>query len=79
MEELFEKIGAGVEWRAEMLKKTAIASYEGKTNKDGTVNAKGVIGSVAEMNKMAGTYAPDKQEVNVSRVEGYVNQFESEF
>ena len=79
MEEVFEKIGAGIDWRADMLKKTAEASYEGRASKDGRVNANGVVSSISEMNKMAGAYAPEKKDINVSKVDELVNQFESEF
>lgn len=85
MKEVFEKIGAGVEWRAELLKKTAQASFEGKASKDGIINTHGVLGSVAEMNKMDGTYAPDKHAVLVEddngegKVSNLMKKYEREY
>lgn len=66
MQEAIEKVGVGKDWRLEMLKKTAEAAFNGQTNKDGVVDAQGVKSMVAEINKMAGDYAPVTSNVNVS-------------
>lgn len=60
MKEVLEKAGAGIEWRVDMLKKTAELSMSGAAHKDGVVHPTGVVNSIAELNKMEGAYAPDK-------------------
>lgn len=66
MQEAIEKAGVGLDWRLEMLKKTAELCLVGKADKDGCVDAKGIIGVVSEMNKMHGSYAPTTSNLNVT-------------
>lgn len=66
MKEALEKAGVGLEWRLNVLKQTAEASLNGSTSKDGLVNPDGAIKSVAELNKMEGTYAPVQSESKVT-------------
>lgn len=78
MKEAMEKCGASIEWRAEMLKKTAEACLEGKADKDGCVDAKGIIGSIGELNKMDGSYAPvhNKVDLKTSNIEDVIETVE---
>jgi phage terminase small subunit len=66
MKEAIAKAQVGLDWRLEILKKTADACLDGKADKDGCVDAKGVIGVVSEINKMNGDYASVTSNVNVS-------------
>jgi phage terminase small subunit len=65
MKEVIEKAGAGIDWRIEMLKKTAEGSFNGAASKDGLINAAGVVSSISELNKMDGSYAPSKSDVKI--------------
>ena len=84
MKEVLEKAGAGIEWRVDMLKKTAEASFNGEAHKEGVVNPAGVINAVAELNKMEGTYAAEKHAVLVEedktgKVTDLLKEYEKEF
>lgn len=84
MKEVFEKLGAGLDWRVEMLKKVGEACINGAADKDGVVNAKGAVLAIAEMNKMDGIYPAEKHAVLVeeskdNKVSDLVNKYEKEF
>lgn len=66
MKEAVEKVGVGVEWRLEMLKKIMGACMDGSASKDGVVTPEAAIKSIAEMNKMDGSYAPTQTEAKVT-------------
>lgn len=66
MKEAIEKANVGLAWRLDLLKKTGEACYNGRADKDGCVDAKGVIGVVSEINKMSGDYAATTSNLNVS-------------
>jgi len=69
MKEAIEKAGAGVDWRIEMLKKTADACFNGDADREGKLHPSGVIGAISELNKMEGSYAANKQEVEITNTE----------
>jgi phage terminase small subunit len=66
MKEVIDKVGVGVEWRLELLKKTAEASFDGRASKEGIVNTDGVVKTLAEINKMDGSYAATQTESKIS-------------
>ncbi|HWI48157.1 MAG TPA: terminase small subunit [Rummeliibacillus sp.] len=66
MEEAVEKIGVGRDWRLEMLKKGIELNFQGKADKDGCIDLKGLKGLINEMNKMTGDHAPVTSNLNVS-------------
>lgn len=55
-EEKINELGITTEWKMRMLKECVLRSMPG----DKDVNSSGVIGAIAEMNKMVGDYAPAK-------------------
>ncbi len=65
MEEAVEKIGVTRDWRLEMLKKGVELNFQGKADKDGCVDLKGLKGLISEMNKMAGDHAVTTSNINV--------------
>lgn len=69
MKELIEKAGAGIDWRIQMLKKTADACFNGEADREGKVHPSGIIGAISELNKMEGAYAANKQEVEITSTE----------
>jgi hypothetical protein len=62
MRESAERLGAGRDWRLSMLQKVAEASLSGAASKDAVVHPTGVIGAIAELNKMCGDYEITKQD-----------------
>lgn len=65
MKDAIEKAGAGIDWRIDMLKKTAEGSFNGAASKDGVLNPSGVVNSISELNKMDGSYSPAKSDVKL--------------
>lgn len=65
MQEAIDKIGVTKDWRLEMLKKGIELNFQGKADKDGCVDLKGLQGLINEMNKMAGDHAPTTSNLNV--------------
>lgn len=65
MQEAVDKIGVGKDWRLEMLKKGIELNFQGKADKDGCVDLKGLKGLINEMNKMTGDHAPTTSNLNV--------------
>lgn len=65
MQEAINKIGVTKDWRLEMLKKGIELNFQGKADKDGCVDLKGLRGLINEMNKMAGDHAPTTSNMNV--------------
>lgn len=66
MQEAVEKVGVGRDWRLEMLKKGIELNFQGKADKDGCLDLKGLKGLINEMNKMTGDHAPVISNLNVS-------------
>lgn len=66
MDEAVKKVGVGKDWRLEMLKKGIELNFQGKADKEGCVDLKGLQGLINEMNKMTGDHAPTTSNVNVS-------------
>lgn len=66
MEEAVKKVGVGKDWRLEMLKKGIELNFQGKADKEGCVDLKGLQGLINEMNKMTGDHAPTTSNLNVS-------------
>jgi len=66
MKEAVEKVGVGRDWRLEMLKKGIELNFEGKADKDGCVDLKGLRGLINEINKMTGDHAATTENVNIS-------------
>lgn len=83
MKEIFEKVGATTEWRAKMLKEATEACLQGRADKDGVVNARGLVATISEMNKMEGIYPADKEakevKVELTHVSEKVSKYEKEF
>ncbi len=65
MNEAIEKIGVTRDWRLEMLKKGVELNFQGKADKDGCVDLKGLKGLINEINKMAGDHAVTTSNINV--------------
>lgn len=81
MSNTFERLGVGIDWRVNSLKKVYDACLEGRADKDGCVDAKGAVSTIAEMNKMDGTYAPEKhamlvEEAKEGEVKGLIKEIE---
>ena len=66
MEEAVKKVGVGRDWRLEMLKKGIELNFQGKADKEGCVDLKGLRGLINEMNKMTGDHAPVTSNLNVA-------------
>lgn len=61
MQDVYEKLGITVEWKAKMLKKCAercMPEDEGKR-----IRPTGMISAISELNKMQGDYEPTKTEI----------------
>jgi hypothetical protein len=68
MEEAVKKVGVGKDWRLEMLKKGIELNFQGKADKDGCVDLKGLKGLINEINKMTGDHAATTSNLNVSEI-----------
>lgn len=82
MKETLEKLGAGIDYRVKALKQCVDAGLQGKANKDGCVDIDGVVKTIDVINKMDGSYAPQKQEitaqVEVTKIDDLVKEYEKD-
>jgi phage terminase small subunit len=60
MKEVMDKVGVGIEWRLQLMKRGAEGAVEGKTNKDGLLDVDSMMKPIQELNRMDGSYAPEK-------------------
>lgn len=69
LKEAIEKAGVGIDWRLELVKKTAEAAFNGQTTKDGLVDVDGVDKMISQVNKMSGDYAATNSNVKIETSE----------
>lgn len=60
MDKLNNKLDITIEWKMQMLKDCAEKCMSGHATKEGFIHPSGLVGSLSELNKMQGHYAPEK-------------------
>lgn len=79
MDKIEEKLDITFEWKARMLKECADKCMQGEADKDGKVHPSGVIGAIAELNKMQGHYEPEKKEIYQKDISELINKHSKEY
>ena len=79
LRESAERLGAGRDWRMQMLKDIAEISKNGGATKEGYAHPTGVIGAVSELNRMCGSYDKGDQDGELPATRGDIAELMKQY